>query len=156
VAATVAHDEHIEWNPKRLGLPFTLEDLQDKKGPETVYDKEVEGAGYIEREDGPNEVNVIQLNGLNVDNLLQKRSDLRAFDGSGVYIQFESSENNEIKFNDELAKDLEISKYGANKYLNEDANMPDFTFFPRKRPEDAEDAIQAINAIVDAGDAAEE
>jgi len=156
VAAKVAHDEKIEWNTKRLGLPFTLEDLQDKKGPETVNDKENEGVGYIEREDGPAEINVLQLNGINVDNLMRQRRDLRAFDGSGVYIQFESSEDQEIKFNDELAKTIEISKYGSNAYLNEDANMPDFTFFPRKRPEDAEDAIQAINAIVDAGEAAEE
>jgi len=62
------------------------------------------------------------------------------FDGSGVYIQFESSEDRETKFNDELAKEINISKYGSNKFLNED-NQIDFTFFPKKRPEDAEDAI---------------
>lgn len=77
------------------------------------------------------------------------------FDGRGVFIQFESSEDAESKFNNELAKDINISKYGSNKFLNEDAG-PDFTFFPKKRPEDAEEAVQAINAIVDAGEEAEE
>lgn len=76
------------------------------------------------------------------------------FDGRGVYIQFESSEDGETKFNDDLAKEINISKYGSNKFLNED-NQIDFTFFPKKRPQDAEDAIQAINAIVDSGEVAE-
>jgi hypothetical protein len=70
-----------------------------------------------------------------------KRQDLRSFDGRGVYIQFESSEDGEIKFNDDLAKEINISKYGSNKYLNEDSDENDFTFFPKKRPEDAEEAI---------------
>ena len=77
------------------------------------------------------------------------------FDGSGVYIQFESSEDGETKFNNELAKELNITAYGSNKFLNED-NQIDFTFFPKKHAEDAEEAVQAINAIVDEGDAAEE
>lgn len=94
------------------------------------------------------------VRGINVDALLQSRRDLRNFDGRGVFIQFESSEDNETKFNDELAKEINISKYGSNKFLNED-NQIDFTFFPKKRPEDAEEAVQAINAIVDAGDEAE-
>lgn len=163
-AAEIMHEEHLKL-PKNM--PFSLEDLRDVeyKAP-TIDSEEAAGKSFIEREDGINEVNMIQTRslkkaprkirrGLNVDALLMNREDLRPFDGSGVYIQFESSEDGETKFNNALAKELNITAYGSNKFLNED-NQIDFTFFPKKHPEDAEEAVQAINAIVDEGDAAEE
>jgi hypothetical protein len=66
-AEEVAHDEHIDLESRRLDLPFTLYDLQEHKGPETVSDKENAGVGYIERADGIDEVNMVQVSGINVD-----------------------------------------------------------------------------------------
>ena len=85
---------------------------------------------------------------------MKQRKDLRGFDGTGVYIQFESSENAESVFNDSLAKEINISKYGSNKFLNED-NTSEFTFFPKKTAHDAEETVQTLNAIMDDGEAAE-
>lgn len=67
-AAEVAAEESIAL-PKKL--PFTLEDLKqpETKAP-TVDDEEAAGKPFIEREDGVNEVNYIQTEGMNIDALL--------------------------------------------------------------------------------------
>lgn len=151
-AKVVMDEEHLRL-PKNM--PFDLEALEAMDKPKSLADLEAAGANFIERPNGVPEINLLQMphSGLNVDALLQSRQDLRTYDGRGVYIQFESSDDAENKFNDVLAKDLEISKYGSNKFLNED--QIDFKYFPKKRPADAEEAVQVINSIVDAGDDAE-
>ena len=82
-AAEVIKEEHLGDFRAIKNLPFTLEDLKQPSEikQQTVDELEKEGKGYIEREDGINEVTVVQLDsgirGINVDALLQSRQDLR-------------------------------------------------------------------------------
>ena len=155
-AKIVMSEENLHL-PKNM--PFDLEALEAMDKPKSLADLEAAGANFIERPNGVPEINLDSTflqtshSGINVDALLQSRQDLRMYDGRGVYIQFESSDDAENKFNDVLAKENEIAKLGSNKFLNED--QIDFKYFPKKRPEDAAEAIQVINSIVDAGDDAE-
>lgn len=69
--------------------------------------------------------------------------------------QFESSEDAEIKFNDKLAKELNITEYGSGKYLNQYKSDDPMFFIPRKES-DASGAKQLLSSIADDGETAEE
>ena len=122
-------------------LPFQLDDLkqEDEKPQKSVEEKA----------DEVTEVSAVML-------AHRSKEDLSGIDPSGVFIMFESNQNAEDEFNDKLSKDLNITRWGNDPFLNKEKNIPKFTYFPPKRPEDAEDAIQAINAIQDAGETAED
>lgn len=74
-AAEVLKEERIQLSK----LPFTLDDLKqpDENTQHNLYEEEAAGKPFIEREDGINEVNAVQLgsslHGISVDALLQSR-----------------------------------------------------------------------------------
>ena len=122
-------------------LPFQLDDLkQESEKPQKSVEEKAEEV---------TEVSAVML-------ARRSKEDLRDYDPSGVYIMFESNQNAEDLFNDKLAKDLDIAHWGRDPFLNKEGNLPKFTYFPKKRPEDAEEAVQALNAIQEAGETAED
>ena len=105
-------------------LPFSLDDLK-KTEPKSKVPAD-ENADAVE-------VTALQLDSAR----FHTREDLSAFDFSGVVIRFESSPEAENEFNDKLAKDLKISKWGDDKYLN--SPIADVTNFAPKKAGDADE-----------------
>ena len=97
----------------------------------------------VEENNDAEEVSVLQLDYLQ-----------RQHEEHMMQIEFESSENRENQFNDELAKEIDIKKLGANKYLNGPKKDHPMFFVPKKE-EDASGAKQLLNSVADEGETAE-